>query len=60
MSNATVVIINFVVWRRVQDRKEAGAEDVRLEQMINLIADVETDELGANTSFIVEEEGPPA
>jgi len=60
MSNATAVIIDFVVWRRVRDRKEAGAEDVRLEQAIDLIADAETDELGANISFTAEEEGPPA
>jgi hypothetical protein len=31
------------VWR-VQDQKEAGEEDVQLEQTIDLIADVETDE----------------
>jgi hypothetical protein len=43
MSNATAVIIDFVVWR-VQDQKEVGEEDVRLEQMIDLIADAETDE----------------
>jgi hypothetical protein len=58
MSNATAVIIDFVIWR-VQDRKEAGAEAVRLEQMIDLIADVETDEQGVNTSFAAEEEGAP-
>ena len=59
MSNATAVIIDFVV-QRVRDRKEAGAEAVRLEQTIDLIADVETDEQGANASFMVEEEGAPA
>jgi hypothetical protein len=59
MSNATAVIIDFVVWR-VRDRKEAGAEDVRLEQTIDLIADAETDEQGVNTSFTAEEEGAPA
>jgi hypothetical protein len=59
MSNATAVIIDFVVWR-IRDRKEAGAEDVRLEQTIDLIADVETDERGANVSFTAEEGGAPA
>jgi hypothetical protein len=59
MSNATAVIIDFVVWR-VRDRKEAGEEDVRLEQTIDLIADAETDEQGANASFAAEEEGPLA
>jgi hypothetical protein len=37
MSNATVVIIDFVVWR-ARARKEAGVEDVRLEQIIDLVA----------------------
>jgi hypothetical protein len=59
MSNATAVIIDFVVWR-VRDRKEAGAEDVQLEQTIDLIADAETDEQGVNASFMAEEEGAPA
>jgi hypothetical protein len=59
MSNATAVIIDFVVWM-VQDGKEAGAEGVRLEQTIDLIADAETDEQGANASFTAEEGGAPA
>jgi hypothetical protein len=58
MSNATAVIIDFVVWS-IWDRKEAGAEAVRLEQMIDLTADAETDEQGVNASFTAEEEGAP-
>ena len=44
----------------MRDQKEAGAEAVRFEQIIDLIADVETDEQGVNASFTVEEEGAPA
>jgi hypothetical protein len=59
MSNATAVIIDFVVWR-VQAQKEAGAEDVQLERVVDLIADVETDDPGVNVSSIAEEEEAPA
>jgi hypothetical protein len=54
MSNVTAVIIDFIVWR-VQAQKEAGAEDVQLEQVVDLTADIETDDPGVNTSSIAEE-----
>ena len=58
MSNATAVIIDFIVWR-VQARKEAGAEDVQLERVVDLTADIETDDTGINASSIAEEEEAP-
>jgi hypothetical protein len=54
MSNVTAVIIDFIVWR-VQAQKEAGAEDVQLERVVDLTADIETDDPGVNTSSIAEE-----
>jgi hypothetical protein len=58
MSNATTVIIDFIVWR-VRARKEAGAEDVQLERVVDLTADIETDDTGVNASSIAEEEEAP-
>lgn len=58
MSNVNAVIIDFIVWR-AQARKEAGAEGVQLERVVDLIADVDTDEQSASASFTVEEEDAP-
>ena len=59
MSNATAVIIDFIVWR-ARTQKEAGAEDVQLERIVDLTADIETDDPGVSASSLAEEEETPA
>ena len=54
-----MVIIDFIVWR-ARTQKEAGAEDVQLERIVDLTADIETDDPGVSASSLAEEEETPA
>jgi hypothetical protein len=49
MGNATVVVVDFIVWR-VRAQTKAGADDIRLEQTIDRVVEADTDNPDTNGS----------